>query len=360
MLFRLWGALSPRSAAMRLAVGGLLVSLMGCAMDEMARTDQALGRATSLNAWVDPSIEPLTGCAALDGEWSNRGSLVRDRGVKASVFAAVIGLAKDDPDAVFADSVRLARAADGALDVSLVTRGREAPATRIPAAAINCEDPGVAVLDYRDGVRLTVDSAGGLWIEEHRFPPLGVSACNVVDSWTLAAPDGMATVVPGGVAMLWDAGAGNIARVMDYTTGVKVPPLGSFWLTGERRMPARAFFKPKSQWLLRLKDAIGEVTGHLESCHVYVLYGHTTATDQATLSLFDLGTGFAWRNCNLAPTNGGSEPVFDGRDLLLSEVCFDQFDGSWRQRIKGPRRRLSPMDEVSLRLSEEQPAEEKP
>lgn len=342
----------PRTAQVTLsgsAMLGLLAVLAGCAVNDPMHSDQALGRALSLNAWLDPAVEPLTGCAALNGEWRNRGSLVRNRGVKSSVLAAAIGLAEEQPEATFAESLRLARTVDGSLDLTALAAGRETATVRIPAAAINCNDPTVAVLNYQGIKRVTVDASGALWVEEHRYPRDATAACSVVDQWTLAAPDGMAAVIPGGYVLLWNAAAGEIAQVEQPGTGVDVPVDTSFWLPGEQSLAARVTFKAESQWALRLDSAVAEVTGSLEACHVYTLYGHSSTPDQASLSLFDLGTDFAWRSCALVPTEDGRGPVFDGRDLLVSELCFARSQGNWDERSKLPRRRLSPLNQVDLR-----------
>ncbi len=327
----------------------LLASLLAaCDIHSVARSDQALGQALSVGAWLDPKLEPLNGCEALNGVWSNQGNQVRDATVKQSVFAAEFMMGEKVPDAVFADTVTLAyNAADGLL-VSVTNKGKPIAALNIEPRNIACGDPAYAVVARGEKKRLAVDASGALWLDEGRYPSPGTQVCKQVGFWTHAAPNGMATVVPGGNATLMEpADPTQRILVKEPITGVRVPATAIFMQPGSQTLPLRVWFQADSQWSWSVPTADGAISAELESCHVYALVGQSQSTTVATASLIDLGDSFDWRDCH--PRDNPYEKVTLGSDALTAaEGCFHFANPNRRETEAMPARVIPATAELTL------------
>lgn len=335
------------------------VLLTGCDIYSVSRSDQALGDYLGVDAWLDPALEPLSGCAGLNGEWSNNGNKVRDLTVDPSVFAAAFGIAEDFPDAVFADQVQLTHTTETGLAIVLLSAGRQAAAVQIPAADMNCSNPQVATVRHNGTQQLSVDASGALWVGEHRYARPGTSVCSEVGSWTYAAPNGMATIISGGRAALMDpAHPTKPIKVRQPLTGGRVPVAAIYLLPGEHVLPVRAWFQPESQWQLATPSADTNITASVVSCHVYAVLGFSESTDIATLSVVDLGDHFDWRNCHTRDNPYG-RVSFDKQALTAAEDCF-AYGGDWRVYRQEPPRVFSITPQLTLYRESDAKAEPQP
>jgi hypothetical protein len=348
--------LEGRAFAMRSAGFFLIlatVALGGCDVTKVARTDQPLGEYLGVDAWMDPSLYPLRGCEALDGTWRNTGSEMEDSGISESIFAAASGFAEKVPDAVFADRLKMSPTADGSLGIEFFDQELRLAYRKLTAADLDCSNPAYAQLRGDQSVRLSVDTDGALWAGRHRFLPLAatVRTCPKVGFWTQSAPPGMATVIPGGVAVLAEPlDNQQLILTRQAVHGVKVPVQGIFLREGPQRVVARVSGKPESQWQWTVPHVTGEISNTLEACHVYVALGLPVSPTEAQLSLFDLGEDFDWRSCPLPGSPTYARMIDDGAELRVKETCFVPTDkAAWDEREKR-NRTFKAMQQVSLSM----------
>jgi hypothetical protein len=328
----------------------LLASLLSaCDIHSVAKSDQALGRSLSVGAWLDPDLEPLNGCEALNGVWNNRGNEVRDRTIKQSVFAAAFGLGEKSPDTVFADTVTLAYNSIDGLLVSITSGGQSVAALNIEPRNISCGNPDHAVISWGTKKRISVDASGTLWLDEGRYPPPGTQVCKKVGSWTHSAPDGMATVIAGGTAILMNP-ADPTQRLMVKApiTGAREPVTAIYLQPGSHAIPFRVWFQAESEWSWFVPSADGEVSAELESCHVYAVMGQSVSTVEAAAGLFDLGETFDWRGCH-PRENPYSLVSFDGSALTVAEQCLNYASPDWKEVRKMPPRVVPSIEQQTLR-----------
>ncbi len=301
--------------------------LGGCNIYEAAYTDQPLGLQLGVDAWMDHTLMPLTGCDALSGTWNARGNIIRDDRVDESVLAAAVGMADDHPDAAFAEEVRVERRNDGTLLLEALDQGRVIATRIVSATNVRCDSAGFAEVRMNGIHRLAVDAAGALWVGEHRFPNAGGDACSQVGLSGKLAPHGMATIARGpGAHPVEPENPEQFVRVRTSaaTMGVKIPPTAMYLLPGERAVKVRVFLQPESRWQFNVPNVLIEVRERLQACHTYLLVGGSertdTAGDTAWAALVDMGLHFDWRRCALSQDR---DRIRVGRSAVeVDRFCF--------------------------------------
>jgi hypothetical protein len=311
----------------------LVLPLLYAGLD---RSDQALGKIHGVSAWLDPALEPLAGCSALNGVWSNHGNRFVGGGVVGEVvqyvFADTFGLAKGLPDTVFADTVELQFDDTNGLTVRISDSGQEVASVNIEAKNVSCNDPQYATVNYEGQQTLSVDASGALWADGTRYQQPGAKVCRKVGLHGYSAPNGMATVINGGGVILMDP-AGFAQKIMTRDMmGVRVPVSEIFLLPAEHVLPFMVKFQAPSIWTVPYPPAFSQIEATLESCHVYALMGDNPSNFKATVSLVDLGENFTWyspRECHPPRFRdprmgraGISYVTFDGSALTVPEFCF--------------------------------------
>lgn len=280
----------------------------------------ALAPLMQVNALLDPALDPLRGCDALDGEWSNAGNKVDDWGIKPAILTGVIGLAEEQPDAAFADRIRLSRAADGGLEIVAFGNGAMVASRHVAPDDLRCKEDATAELRLNGRHRLAVDAQGSLWTGRFRFPPAGARVCSQSGFFTRSAPNGMATVIPSarGLAMLHPDGEGM--PVVRFS-GANVQAQGMFLQPGPRTMRVRVTHDAESQWSLKTDTSYLNFDTSLEACHVYMTVGGEDPDGRVWVGLLDLGDHFDWRECGIV--HGWADRVtLAARSMTISADCF--------------------------------------
>lgn len=318
-----------------------LLLLGGCTMGAPHSTQSIVP-----GALVDPLLEPLRGCAALRGEWTNQGFEIKEQRTKIAILSGALGLAEELPDAAFADRVRFELQDDGSLRLTAMENQSVLGSISLPAHDIRCAATE-ARLTAPVRMALMVDTQGALWIKQrhgllaipysYRFMPAGDQTPDCVRQLPncrsgvvrMPTPTGMALVAPG---------AGNLQaaiRKVDDRLEMMMVQDGSMpvWAQAAYLLPGQHRFDMQvwaegNYWTARPHTNLStEVT--LEACHTYLPVGAYDEGGASWATLIDLGKGFEIE-CVGTQNLPRSEIRFsaDQRKLLVPEHCYARWGES--------------------------------
>ena len=314
-----------------LAAGLLAGLLLGGCTPGIPYSTQTL----AVGALVDPVLEPVRGCEALNGEWRNQGEKFGGPRIRSALLAGIIELTSPVPDAAFTDRVRLEMQDDGALLVTALDGNSLVGSRRIEAEKIRCGADGALVGDS-GRMRVSVDTRGALWIQAprgllsilygYRFLPVGseCTACGESLAWATPAPEGMATVVVGiGDHQATVTTVDDSLPVVMVQAGKTSRAEAVYLLPGEHRFQMLVW-TPGNFWTDRPQATVS-TQARLEACHVYVPVGWHRAGIESGAALVDMGPDFR-RDCVSTPTSKHTAIRFsaDERSLLVNGHCFRQ------------------------------------
>lgn len=309
-----------------LLVAALLLS--GCAAAPITRQFMAVG------AVMDPELAPVRGCDALDGEWHNQGYRVDGRNLRPAVLTGAIDLAEAEPDAAFADRLRIERRSDGGLALIAMEDSTHLAVAIIGPGDINCSD-SEASLRKPGAVRLSVDNRGALWVKasgalwQHSFvfQPANhnLQSCRVARNRSAAAPDGMAAVLVGAgdlqAQVLRADGIDTRSNQRQYEPRADVV----FLLPGSHQFDIQVW-TPGTFWTDRPQTTL-LVSGQLEACRTYLPIGWHRSGEPSWAGLVELDPDFSV-SCASTFSSINSTIRFseDEARLLISQGCFPNED----------------------------------
>lgn len=292
------------------------------------------------DAYVDPVLEPLRGCAALTGEWANQGYQIKEHRTKVAILSGALGLADELPDAAFADSVRFERQDDGSLLLTAMEADSALGSISVPARNIRCEAME-ARLAAPARMELMVDTQGALWIKRrhgllaipfsYRFMPAGDQTPHCAKQLPNCRPGMQRMPTPSGLALV-ATGAGDLNAAIR-----RVDDRLEMTMVQEGRMPTQAravyllpgshsfevrIWTPGNYWTAMPHTTLS-TQAKLEACHVYLPVGWHEEGGTSWATLIDLGKGFDI-DCVGIPTMPRFDIRFspDHRKLLVAARCY--------------------------------------
>jgi len=290
-------------------------------------------QALAIGALVDPVLEPVRGCEALNGEWRNEGEQFGSASIKSALLAGAIELTDQAPEAAFADRVRLEMQDDGALLLTALDKNTPVGSRRIAAENIQCGAES-ALLGDAGRLRVSVDTRGVLWIQAprgllsilygYRFLPADsdTAGCSRGRAFAKPAPDGLATVVVGvGDHQATVTTVDEALPVVMVQAGKTSRAEVVYLLPGEHRFQVLVW-TPGNFWTDRPQATVS-TRARLDACHVYVPVGWHRAGIESGAALVDLGPDFD-RSCVSTATapKTAIQLSADARRLRVNEHCF--------------------------------------
>ena len=292
------------------------------------------------DALVDPVLEPVRGCAALSGEWANRGYEIKEQRTKVAILSGALGLAEELPEAAFADRVRFELQDDGSLLLTAMEKHSALGSISVPARSIRCEATE-ARLAAPARMELMVDTQGALWIKRrhgllaipfsYRFMPAGEPTPDCAKQLPNCRPGMQRMPTPSGMAVV-AAGAGDLnaairkvddrlAMLMVQDGGMAAWAQAAYLLPGPHRFDMLVW-TPGNYWTAMPHTTLS-TQATLEACHVYLPVGWHEEGGTSWATLIDLGKGFDI-DCVGIPSMPRSDIRFspDHRKLLVAERCY--------------------------------------